>query len=151
MFALFSTRRQAEITRLTWGGFQKDYNRVLVRDMKHPGEKHGNDKWVDLPMEAIRIVDSMPRRRSEIFPYSPDVITANFTRACRLLGIEDLHFHDLRHEGILRLFEMGGNIPHVAAVSGYSSWVSLKRYTHIRETGDKYADWPGLQIAIDTD
>ncbi|WP_394707827.1 tyrosine-type recombinase/integrase [Roseovarius pacificus] len=150
MFALFSTRRQAEITRLTWDGFQKEYNRVLVRDMKHPGEKHGNDKWVDLPMEAIRIIDSMPRRKSEIFPYSPDAITASFTRACKLLGIEDLHFHDLRHEGISRLFEMGWNIPHVAAVSGHSSWVSLKRYTHIRETGDKYADWPGFQITIDT-
>ncbi|WP_345900090.1 hypothetical protein [Martelella sp. UBA3392] len=38
VFALFSTRRQAEITRLTWDDFQKQHKRILVRDMKHPGE-----------------------------------------------------------------------------------------------------------------
>jgi integrase len=148
VFALFSTRRQDEITRIAWDDFQKEHKRVLVRDMKHPGEKLGNDTWVDLPMEAIQVIDSMAKKKPEIFPFSTDAITANFTRACKLLGIEDLHFHDLRHEGISRLFEMGLNIPHVAAVSGHRSWVSLKRYTHIRETGDKYAGWAGLQTAV---
>jgi integrase len=51
------------------------------------------------------------------------------------------HFHDLRHDGISRLFEMGWTIPHVASVSGHRSWQSLKRYTHIRQNGDKYAGW----------
>ena len=151
VFTLFSTRRPAEITRLTWDDFQKQHKRILVRDMKHPGEKLGNDTWVDLPDEAIGIIDSMPKHKSEIFPYSPDGITANFTRACKLIGIEDLHLHDLRHDGISRLFEMGWNIPHVAAVSGNRSWVSLKRYTHIRETGDKYATWAGLQLTSGND
>ncbi|WP_119390683.1 tyrosine-type recombinase/integrase [Taklimakanibacter lacteus] len=148
VFALFSTRRQEEITCIAWDDFQKEHKRVMVRDMKHPGEKIGNDTWVDVPPEAMQVIESMPKRKPEIFPYSTDAITANFTRACKLLGIEDLHFHDLRHEGISRLFEMGWNIPHVAGVSGHRSWVSLKRYTHIRETGDKYANWTGLQMAI---
>ncbi len=117
VFALFSTRRQAEITRLTWDDFQRKHKRILVRYMKHPGEKLGNDTGVDLPEEAIRVIDSMRQSKAEIFPYSPDAITADFTRACKLVGIEDLHFHDLRHEGISRLFEMGSNIPHDAAVS----------------------------------
>jgi integrase len=116
--------------------------------MKHPGQKIGNDTWVDLPEEAIRVIESMRQTKPAIFPYSPDAITANFTRACRLLGIDDLHFHDLRHEGISRLFEMGWNIPQVAAVSGHRSWVSLKRYTHIRDRGDKYACWGGLLDAV---
>jgi hypothetical protein len=28
-----------------------------------------------------------------------------------MLGIEDLHFHDLQHEGVSRLFEMDWDIP----------------------------------------
>jgi hypothetical protein len=40
----------------------------------------------------------------------------------------------------------GWNIPHVAGVSGHRSWQSLKRYTHIRHTGDKYAGWPWLAV-----
>ena len=34
VFALFSTRRQEEITRIAWDDFQKEHKRVLVRDMK---------------------------------------------------------------------------------------------------------------------
>ena len=144
VFALFSTRRQEEITTIRWDDYEPEHSRVLVRDMKHPGQKIGNDTWVDLPPEAIRIIGTMPRKKPQIFPFTTDAISANFTRACALLGIEDLHFHDLRHEGVSRLFEMGWNIPHVAAVSGHRSWASLKRYTQIRSRGDKYTAWPWL-------
>src|SRR5436305_1670525 len=82
--------------------------------------------------------NSMTQDGERILPFSTDAISAAFTRACRILGIEDLRFHDLRHEGISRLFEMGRTIPQVAAVSGHRSCISLKRYTHIRQIGDKY-------------
>lgn len=142
VFALFSTRRQEEITRIAWEDLREEEARVLVRDMKNPGQKRGNDVWCDLPPEALAVIRSMPRSdQGAIFPYTTDAISANFTRACALLGIEDLHFHDLRHEGVSRLFELGNTIPHVAAVSGHRSWSSLKRYTHIQKTGDKYAGW----------
>jgi integrase len=88
----------------------------------------------------------MPRVAPEIFPFSTDAISAAFTRACQFLEIDDLHFHDLRHEGISRLFEMGKTIPQVATVSGHRTWNSLKRYTHLRQAGDKYAGWRWLPI-----
>lgn len=145
-FAIFSTRRLEEITRIDWRGLDEKGRRVLVRDMKNPGEKIGNNVWCDLPDEALRIAQSMPRKSDEIFPFSADAIGASFTRACQLLGIKDLHFHDLRHDGVSRLFEMSLNIPRVAAVSGHRSWSSLKRYTHLREVGDKYGGWRWLSI-----
>jgi integrase len=138
-FAIFSTRRQEEITRIRWEDYEHD--RVLVRDMKHPGDKLGNHTWVDLPPEASAIIDSMPKIDARIFPYTTDAISAAFTRACHVLGIDDLHFHDLRHEGVSRLFEIGKNIPQAASVSGHRSWSSLKRYAHLRQTGDKFANW----------
>jgi integrase len=147
-FAIFSTRRQEEITRIRWDDLDEVGKRVLVRDMKNPGQKIGNDVWCDLPEPALRIVQAMPRRSDQIFPYSTDAIGAAFTRACAFLGIENLHFHDLRHDGVSRLFEMGLNIPHVAAVSGHRSWQSLKRYTHLRQTGNKYAGWPWLERVL---
>lgn len=42
-FALFSTRRQEEITRITWDGLDTEHSRVFITDMKHPGDKVGND------------------------------------------------------------------------------------------------------------
>jgi integrase len=152
LFAIFSTRRQDEITRIQWA--DRESGRVMVRDMKHPGDKAGNDTWCDLVPEAERVIESMPKETKEIFPVSTDAVSAAFTRACYVTGIntEDmpdekrLHFHDLRHDGVSRLFELGWNIPHVQKVSGHRSWSSLKRYTHIRQTGDKYADWKWLDV-----
>jgi integrase len=149
-FAIFSTRRQEEIVRIRWSDYQPTHNgqsaRVMVRDMKHPGDKSGNDVWCDLPPEASAIIESMPRSDERIFPYSTDAICAAFTRACKVLVIDDLRFHDLRHEGVSRLFEMGGrNIPQVASVSGHRSWSSLQRYAHLRQVGDKLDGWRWLK------
>lgn len=146
-FAIFSTRRMEEITRITWADLDPAHSRILVRDMKHPGQKIGNDVWVEMPEQALKIAEAMRaerKNRPEIFPYSTDAIGAAFTRACKVLGIADLHFHDLRHDGVSRLFEMGKTIPQAASVSGHRSWASLQRYTHLRESGDKYAEWKWL-------
>jgi integrase len=145
-FAIFSTRRQEEITRLQWDDLDED--RIVVRAMKDPKNKQQNHVRCELTPEALTIINSMPRLNTAIFPYTTDAISSAFTKACKILGIEDLHFHDLRHEGISRLFEMGLTIPQVATVSGHRSWSSLKRYTHIRKSGDKYADWEWLPAVV---
>jgi integrase len=126
-FAIFSTRRQEEITRIVWADLDADGERLLVRNMKDPGQKVGNDVWCELTPEALSIVRAQPRTDARIFPYTTDAISAAFTRACAFLGIEDLHFHDLRHEGVSRLFEIGRTVPLAASVSGHKSWQSLQR------------------------
>jgi integrase len=109
--------------------------------MKDPERKDGNHIWCDLPQEAAAIIESMPKIDARIFPYISETIGTSFTRACKLLGIDGLHFHDLRHEGVSLLFEKGATIPLAAAVSGHRTWQSLKRYAHVRQIGDKYVDW----------
>lgn len=68
---------------------------------------------------------------ARILPYNAESVSAAFQRACNRLGIVDLHFHDLRHEGITRLFESGLSIEEVAVISGHRSWAMLHRYTHL--------------------
>lgn len=143
-FAIFSTRRQEEICRLTRKDLDKVNLEIIVRDMKNPGEKIGNDVTTSLTTEALQLIELQSESNDIIWPYNAESVSASFTRACVILGINDLHFHDLRHEGISRLFELGLNIPRVASVSGHRSWTSLKRYTHLRQVGDKYKDWPWL-------
>lgn len=143
-FAIFSTRRQEEITRMVIEDLDRPNSEIIVRDMKNPGEKIGNDVATTLPAEALQLIDLRQATSGRIWPFNSDSISTSFTRACLFLGIADLHFHDLRHDGISRLFELGWNIPRVACVSGHRSWTSLKRYTHLRQAGDKYKDWPWL-------
>lgn len=151
VFALFSTRRQEEITRLLFSDLDTANSRIMVRDMKHPDSKAGNHQWCELPEPALKILQAMPQHQDTIFPYTTDAITAAFTRACQQLEIDDLRFHDLRHEGVSRLFELGKTIPQVASVSGHRSWQSLRRYTHIaQDATDRYKDWVWLDRAIRT-
>jgi len=147
-FALFSTRRQDEICRILWADLDEAGQRVMVRDMKNPGQKIGNDVWCYVPDEAWKILKSMPRTLPEIFPYSSGSISTSWTKACKFLEIEDLHFHDLRHDGVSRLFEMDWDIPRAASVSGHRDWNSLRRYTHLRGRGDNYLNWPWLETII---
>lgn len=143
-FAIFSTRRQGEIVRIRWDDLDEQHNRILVRDMKDPKGAAGNHTWVELPLEAMNVILTMPRTAEQIFPFKGDTINVAWRNACRLLTIPNLKFHDLRHEGVSRLFEMGRTIPQVASVSGHRSWQNLQRYTHIRQTGDKYTGWEWL-------
>lgn len=70
------------------------------------------------------------------------VVSRSWSRS-RRLSLDDLTFHDLRHECVSGLFERGWGIPGVAGVSGHESWGTLQRYIHLRESEpyDKYDGW----------
>jgi len=113
---------------------------LLIRDRKDPRRKNGNDQRIPLldvsGYDACAIIEEQ-RKFSEgncgrIFPYNGKSVGTAFHRQCRELEIEDLHFHDLRHEGTSRLFEAGFFIEQVALVTGHKDWKMLRRYTHLK-------------------
>ena len=131
-FAIASARREAEICRLEWRDNEPASRTGVVRDAKHPTAKDGNHRRFKYTAEAWAIVERQPRTSEYIFPYDPNSVGAAFTRACHVLGIEDLRFHDLRHEATSRLFERGYQIQEVAQFTLHESWNELKRYTNLR-------------------
>ena len=131
-FAIASSRRQSEITRLQWADVDDAKRACVVRDAKHPRAKAGNHRHFPLLGDAWEIVKRQPETAPEIFPFNAKSIGASFTRACEDLRVDDLHFHDLRHEATSRLFEQGYTIEQVAAVTLHESWRELKRYTQLK-------------------
>jgi integrase len=131
-FAVVSAFRLGEICRIRWADVNPEKRTVIIRDRKDPREKAGNDQVVPLLTEAWAIVQAQPRTDEEIFPARVGSVSNLFIRCCEALGIEDLHFHDLRHEGTSRLFEAGYQIQEVALVTGHKNWKSLQRYTQIK-------------------
>jgi integrase len=140
-FAVATCMREAEIFRLTWDDLNKDAKgrpMQWIRDRKDPKEKMGNDQNIPLLGDAYKIAKRQPRRKLEdgsldprIFPYHVDTFGALFTRFARAAKIKNLHFHDLRHEGISRLFEQSYSIPEVCEVSGHKDWNVLRSYLHL--------------------
>lgn len=66
-------------------------------------------------------------------------------------GIEDLHFHDLRHEGTSRLFERGLTTAEVMSVTGHSTQEMVDRYSHYSASivHDKLVHGPDLRQITD--
>lgn len=133
-FALHSTRRLGEICRVRWEDVNEDKKTLLVRDVKNPRRKVGNHQWSRLTLEGLALIQQQPRLPNEprIFPYKEHSVSRAFLRTTRMLGIQNLHFHDLRHEAISRLFERGYAIQEVALFSLHQSWEQLRQYTHLR-------------------
>jgi len=113
---------------------------VTLRDRKDPRQKKSNDQRIPLlsvcGYDAMALIEEQRTIRSNeddrIFSYNHRSVGTAFRRACQDLEIEDLHFHDLRHEGTSRLFEAGFSIQHVALVTGHKDWKMLRRYTHLK-------------------
>lgn len=131
-FAVHTAMRLGEITSITWSDIDHENKTVVIRDRKHPNQKEGNDQEVPLLGEAYEIAARQPKTDERVFPVKAGTISSIFPRACQALGIEDLRFHDLRHEGVSRLFERGFKIEQVSMVSGHRDWKMLKRYTQLK-------------------
>jgi integrase len=135
-FCVATTMRISEVTRITWADLNEADRTVVIRDRKHPRKKIGNDSTVPLLTvaghDAFAIATRQPRTHKCIFPVNCRTVGTYFINAAMFLQIPDLHLHDLRHEGISRLFEAGYLIQEVSIVSGHKDWGMLRRYTHIK-------------------
>ena len=139
LFAIASGMREEEICRIVWDDVDRETRTAVVRDRKDPRNKDGNDQKVPLlrvgDLDAWALLMSQHNitgGRGRVFPYNSRSVGTAFRRACRKLKIQDLHFHDLRHEATSRLFEVGLSIQQVALVTGHKDWKMLRRYTHLR-------------------
>jgi len=141
-FAIATAMRIEEICRIEWETLDPRSRTILVPDRKDPRNKTGNHQRVPLlpatGYDAYKLLlDQRTLRLNppQCFPYNPKSAGTAFRRACRELGIKDLHFHDLRHEATSRLFEAGLTIEQVPLVTGHKDWKMLKRYTQLRPEG----------------
>ncbi|MFC6281239.1 site-specific integrase [Polaromonas aquatica] len=128
-FGLETAMRRGEILGLLW-----EHVDLQSRVAHLPDTKNGSKRDVPLSLAAVRILNSLgPMRTGLVF----DCNVNRFKSAWRLImqktRIVDLRFHDLRHEAISRLFELGTlDMMEIAAISGHKSLQMLKRYTHLR-------------------
>jgi len=114
-----------------------------------PDRKNGEPMPIPLTSTAVKILRDLPRRLDGgVLGINTDQITRGFLRACRRAKsvdgkkaepIEDLRFHDLRHEAISRFFEKGLSAEQVMRITGHKTYSMLARYTHTRMDEDMMA------------
>ncbi|MGA8004216.1 MAG: tyrosine-type recombinase/integrase [Pseudolabrys sp.] len=67
-----------------------------------------------------------------VLPITENTAKMAWKRLVKRARLENLRFHDLRHEAISRFFERDLNVPEVALISGHRDPRMLFRYTHPR-------------------
>jgi len=110
-----------------------------------PITKNGSSRVVPLSTRATHLLEKLiTQEHGRLFPVTSEAMSRAWARAVSRArqtyiaqgGVEpgflvDLHFHDLRHERISRLAELGLGTLELSAISGHKSLSMLKRYTHI--------------------
>jgi len=119
--------RRGEIVNASWSDLDWDTGTLNI-----PVTKNGFSRTIPLTKRALEILQSLPHDNERIFPITGNAVRLAWQRLKRRVGIENLHFHDLRHEAISRFFEMGLSVPEVALISGHRDYRMLFRYTHLR-------------------
>lgn len=126
--ALETGMRLSEILSLDWKNID-----LKMKVARLPMTKNGSSRNVPLSSTAIEVLKAMPRSlRGQVFPVTVDTVKQAYRDAVRRAGLEDLRFHDLRHEATSRFFEKGLDMLSVAEITGHKTLVMLKRYTHLR-------------------
>lgn len=129
ILALETAMRQGEILNLRW-----EHINLKTRIAHLLETKNGTKR--DVPL-SLRARDALIRleckSKGKVFNYSSQGLKSTWRFMRIKLGIEDLHFHDMRHEAVSRLFELGTlDMMEIAAISGHKSLSMLKRYTHLK-------------------
>ncbi len=129
IIAMETGMRLGEILSMSWKNTDLNKGTVVLEDTKN-----GERRVVPLSSRARETLAGMPHPiTGEVFPrLTNSAVSHRFALLCKKLAIENLRFHDLRHEATSRLFEKGLDMMEVASITGHKTLHMLKRYTHLK-------------------
>lgn len=133
LVALHTGMRKGEIFAARWEDV--DLSR---RELRIPRSKSG--KMRTLPINSVLLEAFHELRRTNdgsqyVFP-NPETgrpyvdVKRSFHSACKVAGIRDFRFHDLRHSFATRLVRKGTDLAIVKELMGHASLVTTQRYLH---------------------
>jgi len=134
--ALESGMRQGEIHALKLSDV--DFDAGVIRVLRKDPKAEGGKRLCKIPLlkgvrEAILRAQNVVGNSDTLFTVKHSgSISDKFARLTLNLGINDLTFHDLRHEAISRMFERGMTVEEVRTVSGHTSLDQLSRYVNLK-------------------
>ncbi len=155
VLSLTTGARQAEIMSLRWP--QIDFARQVITLSE---TKNGDRRALPLVGQALDLLRERGRVRTlgddRIFPPTRAAKKADcldlrdpWTKALKAAGIENFHWHDLRHTAASYLAMSGVSLVEIAKVLGHRTLQMVARYSHLSDghivaTGQKLADRMGV-------
>lgn len=138
-FQLMTGARRGETLALTWANVDLDEQTAFL-----PDTKNGRSRKLPLRSTLVQLLDRLPRDDARVFPIRAEGLRKAWGRMCEaagLVGADELHIHDLRHEAISRVADAGGrsnggfSLVDLQAFSGHRDTRMLLRYAHLCAKG----------------
>ncbi|MGS1094075.1 site-specific integrase [Aquamicrobium terrae] len=131
--ALETAMRRGEMLALKYRDVDIERCTAIIRE-----SKNGYSRVIPLSSLAVALLettmavmsDKAKAQNERIFPLTPVAVRLAWDKLTKRAKLDDLHFHDLRHEAISRFFEKGLTVPEVASISGHRDIRMLLRYAH---------------------
>lgn len=134
-FAVETGMRRGEMLNIRRGDIDAANSLLFI-----PESKNGQSRTIPLTAEALEILQQRLAKltgksdRDLVFPISGNCLRLAWERVRRRAKCDDLRWHDLRHESLSRLFELGLTAPEVRLISGHRTASCLFRYAHAERT-----------------
>jgi integrase len=127
-FSIETACRRSEALKLKWADVDLGKRIAILR-----GTKNGDNRVIPLSGKAVQVLSAIPRDlKGSVFPVPMPTVRSAFEQACKRACIQDLRWHDLRHEAVSRLHERGLSTVEVASISGHKTLACLARYSHMK-------------------
>ena len=149
--AYLTGMRRGEILGLRWD--QVDFvNKVIT--LEAADTKTQEKREIPLSGLLAELLKRIPKTLGNLYVFTfkgqrlKDIKGA-FGTACRVSGISDFRFHDLRHCAVTNLRKAGVSDTVIMSISGHKTYAMFKRYNRI-DRGDRMAALQKAEALIDT-
>jgi len=137
LVAYYTGMRRGEILNLTWDRVDMK-RRMIILDP--PNTKTNRKRLVPMNEILVRLFMELSKVRpidhKNVFTYKGkrmETLYSAFESACKKAGIEDFHFHDLRHCFNTRARKAGIHDHVIMAITGHTTLEMFERYDTVDE------------------
>ncbi|HJV26734.1 MAG TPA: site-specific integrase [Aromatoleum sp.] len=127
IFALETAARRSEILALRWKNVD-----LLNATARLDVTKTDEPRTIPLSSTCVAMMKGLPETLDgRVFPVTIEALKQAYERAVARAGIKNFTFHDLRHDALTRLANLGLTVLELRAISGHTTANMLQRYVSI--------------------
>jgi integrase len=130
--ALYTGLRKSDLLGLKWGDVNLEKGFLTYQEQK----KNNRLQFKYLNEDMMNLLMGIRAGEDEFIFHGPDGkplkdIRRSFTTALKKAGIQNFHFHDLRHTSASHLLMRGASLKTVQEHLGHSTITMTQRYSHL--------------------
>ena len=130
--AVDTAMRRGELFKLQWKDIDLDAGTITVQATNAKTEKPRTiGMTVRVKAELQKLWDKSPKDENVLVFGITNTIKKSWKKLCDIAGIDDLHFHDLRHTCITRLIRAGVPASEAMKISGHTEIRTFQRYLNL--------------------